>query len=276
MPTTLIFGGSGKVARHLTRLLVTPTGAVAGAPKAQHTVYSIIRDPAQSSALTDLGATPLVQSIESATVAELAATIQKVNPDFVVWSAGAGAGSSPERTQAVDRDGAIKVMDALAAARPAGSTDTAADDMAARRFIIVSAVDIRDRTNKPEPVWYTEADSTMSTRVWGAIGKYMEAKLGADRSLYTDNARRRLAYTIVRPGGLSDDPGTGKVRAGRVGLVGFIPREDVARTVVACIENPQTVGLAIDFLGEGEGAEPLEQAVERVARERVDCFEGFY
>lgn len=56
----------------------------------------------------------------------------------------------------------------------------------------------------------------MSERVWGAIGHYMQAKFEADRDLVRENGRRGLEYTIVRPGGLRDEEGTGRIEAGKV------------------------------------------------------------
>lgn len=94
MPTVLIFGGSGKVARLLTKKLVG----------ASYTVHSIIRNPEQSDDIKGLGATPIVQSIEEASVDELTTTLKRVDPNIVVWAAGAGGGN-PERTKSVDRDG---------------------------------------------------------------------------------------------------------------------------------------------------------------------------
>lgn len=94
MPTALIFGGSGKVARHLTKKLVS----------ASYTVHSIIRNAAQRGDIESLGAEPIVQSVEEATVDELTSTIKKANPNVVIWAAGAGGGS-PERTQTVDKEG---------------------------------------------------------------------------------------------------------------------------------------------------------------------------
>lgn len=87
----------------------------------------------------------------------MVSTIESTNPSTIVWAAGAGGGS-PERTRAVDNEGAIKSMDATA---KAGVT---------KRYIIISAVDVRDRENKPEPEWYDDGDRDRSNKVWGAIG----------------------------------------------------------------------------------------------------------
>lgn len=192
MPTTLIFGGSGKVARHLTRILTSQANPT-------HTVYSVIRKTEQVPDLESLGAKPVVQSIEASSVPDLSKTIASLKPDYVVWSAGAGGGN-PERTKAVDNEGAIKCMDAVAAA-------------GVKRYIVVSATDVRDRENKPVPSWYGPGDKDRSDKVWGAIGPYMGAKLAADKELRTGNVKRNLDYTIVRPGGLSMDVSTSCVKA---------------------------------------------------------------
>lgn len=101
----------------------------------------------------------------------------------------------------------------------------------------------------------------------------MAAKLAADTSLVTQNSTRGLEYTIVRPGGLSEDPATGKVDAGKVHLNNTIPREDVASVVIACMKNEGTKGLAIDCVG---GDTPIKDAIAAVAKDRVDTFEGRY
>ncbi|KXT15867.1 hypothetical protein AC579_5521 [Pseudocercospora musae] len=250
MATTLIFGGSGKVARHLTRLL-----AAEG-----HTVHSIIRNPDQKSDIESLGGNPIVQSIEDSSVSDLVETIKCTQPSTIVWAAGAGGGS-PERTRKVDNEGAIKSMDATA---NAGVT---------KRYIIISAVDVRDRENKPEPEWYNDADRERSDKVWGAIGPYMAAKFAADRDLVTKNHERGLDYTIVRPGGLSQDPGKGTISAGKVHLGTMISREDVAKAVVEIMKNDGTKGLAIDMVG---GDTPIKDAIAEVAREMTDTFAGRY
>jgi len=246
---TLIFGGSGKVARHIVRRL-----AAEG-----HSVFSIIRKPAQSSDIEGLGGIPIVQSIEESSVDDMAKTILEAKASTVLWCAGAGGGN-PERTKAVDNEGAIKSMDATAQA-------------GVKRYIIVSAIDVRDRQSKPEPEWYDDGDRDRSNRVWTVIKPYMEAKFTADRNLVTENERRGLEYTIVRPGGLSNEPGTGRIAAGKVHLNTTISREDVAATVIECMKNSGTIGLAFDCVG---GDTPIAHAVAEVARDKIDSFAGRY
>jgi nucleoside-diphosphate-sugar epimerase len=252
MPTTLIFGGSGKVAQHLTKILVNA--------KPPHKVYSVIRNPSYSADIKALGAEPVVQSIEDSSVDDMAAMLQKYAPDAVVWSAGAGGKGDPSRTQAVDRDGAIRSMDAAAKA-------------GIKRYAMVSAQDVRDREGKPRPSWYTDDDAKASDRGWNAIGRYMQAKFEADRELRVGNEKRKLQYTIVRPGALGMGPATGKIDAGKIRLGGVISREDVAQIVAEVLKNPATIGLAFDVLG---GETPIAEAIEKVANDKVDSFDGYY
>lgn len=245
----LIFGGSGKCARHITRLL-----AAEGA-----TVHSIIRNPEQKSDIEALGGKPIIQSIEDSSIDDMVKTIKDTQASTILWCAGAG-GASPERTRAVDNEGAIKSMDATAKA-------------GVKRYIIISALDVRDRQNKPEPEWYDDADRKRSDGVWTQIKAYMEAKFAADRSLASENDRRKLDYTIVRPGGLNTEPAQGTVDAGRVHLNSTISREDVAAVVVECIKNGGTKGLAFDVVG---GSTPITEAVAAVADKRIDTFAGRY
>jgi nucleoside-diphosphate-sugar epimerase len=246
--TALIFGGSGKVARHLTKLLTSQSPP--------WTVYSLIRSSAQSSSLEALGAKPVVQSIEDSSVSDLVSTIKKYNPSVIIWSAGAGGGD-PSRTDKVDREGAIKSMDAAAEA-------------GVKRYIIVSAIDIRNR-DKGIPDWYNEDDVKRSDGTWNAIGAYARAKLAADTELRNGNSKRGLEYTIVRPGALLDDPPAGKVDAGKVHLTKGISRADVAGAILETIKNKGTIGLAFDVVG---GDTPVEEAIKKVADGKIDTFEG--
>ncbi len=248
-PNTLIFGGSGKVARHITRMLAAQN----------HNVYSLIRKDSQKTEIEQLGGRPIVQSIEDSTVDDFVKTIKDTQASTVIWAAGAGGGS-PDRTRAVDRDGAIRSMDATSQA-------------GVKRYIMVSAVDVRDRENKPEPEWYGDADRERSDRMWSAIGTYMECKLAADRNLVTENGRRGLEYTIVRPTGLSLDPAKGTIAAGKVHLAGTISREDVAAVVIECMRQDATKGLAVDCV---DGETPIAEAIASAAKEKADAFEGRY
>lgn len=200
-----------------------------------------------------------MQSIEASSTEDMAATIKSTQASNIIWSAGAGGGSA-ERTRAVDRDGAIRCMDAAALA-------------GVKRFVLVSAVDVRDREGRAEPEWYDDGDRERSNGMWSAIGPYMEAKLAADRSLVTENGRRGLDYTIVRPGRLSEEVSTERVEAGKVHLAESIPREDVARVVVEVLKRDETIGLAFDVVG---GKTAIVEAVANVAKERTDTFEGRY
>ncbi|SPN98748.1 uncharacterized protein DNG_01791 [Cephalotrichum gorgonifer] len=256
MSSTLIFGGNGKVARYLTtKLLAAEPGA---------TVHSIIRSESQCASLRALGASPIVASIEDNTRAQLTATIEQASPDAVVWAAGAGGKGPPERTVTVDFEGAVKAMDAFAAAKTGKP----------KRFVLVSAIDVRDREGRPVPSWYTEEDVGLSEKAWKALTAYYKAKLDADKELVKGNKERGLEYTIVRPGYLSDAPAEGMVRAGKVGLNGSITREDVASVILASLKNKGTIGLAFDVLGDGDGALSPSDAVAKVVEKKEDCFEG--
>jgi len=250
MPTALIFGGSGKVSQHLTRILVSNS----------FKVHSLIRSESQVQSLTSIGAQPIVQSAEDASVSDLVSTLTSTKPDVVIWSAGAGGKGGPSRTNAVDNEAAVKSFDACAQA-------------GVKRYIIVSALDNRDKKNKPVPDWYNEDDLARSDKAHAAIGAYYDAKLAADKNLVTNNDKRGLEYTIVRPGGLSLDPATGKCAAGKIHISPTISREDVARIIYECIMNDGTKGLAFDCVG---GNDDISTAISRVAQDQIDTFSGFY
>lgn len=247
--TILIFGGNGKTARALTPLLVAQS----------HKVHSIIRNPNQSSGLEDLGAKVIIQDLEQTSVEDLTSTIRSVQPDVLVWCA-QGTYGVPGGAEAIDHQAAVRSFDAAAAA-------------GVKRYVSVSALDVRDRAGKPTPPWYSEQDMQGSERLWKVLEPYMEAKLKADRELVSGNERRGLSWTIVRPGRLVDDPGSGRCEAGRVHFGKAISREDVARVVVACIRDEGTAELAFDVVG---GDTEVNEAVRNVAEKREDCFEGFY
>lgn len=259
MPVALIVGGHGQVAQHITRQLV------AAKEPSSFTVHSLIRNPDQAPEIEKLGAFPVVQDVEQSSVPELLNVLSRVKPTVVIWAAGAGYKSTPDRIDAVDHQGAVKIFDALAIASNAGECG--------KRLISISALDIRDRENKPVPDWYNDDDKQRSEMIWKGIGHFLEAKFKADKELKTGNDKRGLEYTMVRPGGLSNEPGVEIVNAGKVHLGQMVTREDIARVVVASINNPKTIGLAFDVVG---GQTPVEDAVNDVGTNRIDTFEGYY
>lgn len=139
-----IVGGHGKVALHFTRL-----AAAQG-----HKVFSMIRQPEHASDLpsgpSSESVQPVVASLEQSSVSDIASLLNKYSPNVILFSAGAGGKGGIERTKAVDEQGAIKVFDAIEESGIAKKQDF-------RRFLLVSAVDVRDKT-KPPPSWYQKPE----------------------------------------------------------------------------------------------------------------------
>jgi uncharacterized protein YbjT (DUF2867 family) len=180
----------------------------------------VIRNPDQAKDLEAIGATPIVLDIENKEIDDAVA-----GADVVIFAAGAGAGSGPARKQTVDFAGAVKLIDAAKA-----------HDIS--RYLIVSAMG----ANHPER-WSEQ------------MRPYYEAKAAADKAAFESG----LDYTIVRPGGLTDDPATGKVEiAERLDRSGPVTRDDVALVLAECITAENTIGKGFDLLG---GDTPVAEAV---------------
>ncbi|KAJ7200581.1 hypothetical protein GGX14DRAFT_372168 [Mycena pura] len=236
----VIVGGHGNVSLRLARLL-------AGAG---HSVTSIIRTPAHEAdirAASSAGTvTPLILSLEASPAADFAAAFRRA--DAVYFSAGAGGQGGEERTKAVDYEGALKVFDALELVeepRP--------------RLILVSAIDVRD----PEkvPAHYNEDDIALSQRMRAHIAVYMKWKYEADKNLA---ARTAFRWTILRPGGLTSEPGTGTAAVGRTHMAPQISRDDVATALACLLDRDDAAGLAIDIVGgDTPIADGLDAAIKR-------------
>lgn len=180
----------------------------------------VIRNPDQAKDLEAIGATPIVLDIENREIGDAVA-----GADAVVFAAGAGAGSGPARKQTLDFDGAVKLIHAAKA-----------HDIS--RYLIVSAMG----ANHPER-WSEQ------------MRPYYEAKAAADKEV----AESGLDYTIVRPGGLTDDPGTGAVEiAERLDRSGSVSRDDVAAVLAEALTAENTIGKDFDLLG---GDTPIPEAV---------------
>lgn len=195
------------------------------ASRASTTVTSIFRDVAHLDEVAATGATPVVLSLEDDPKEKFATVFE--GKDIVYFSAGAGGKGGPERTKKVDYEGALKVFDAVELVKGPKP-----------RLILVSAIDVRDRS-APVPSHYvshitatipsvsltggplsqTENDVKNSEPIWSTIGFYMEAKYDADKNL---TQRTAFKWTIIRPGWLSFEPGTGKATVGKAPLAGTI------------------------------------------------------
>jgi uncharacterized protein YbjT (DUF2867 family) len=211
-----IAGGHGKIALRLTRLL----------HERGDEVRSLIRNPAHADDVRAAGGEPVVCDLEAAAPGDLAGAVG--DADAVVFAAGAGAGSGPERKWTVDYGGAVKL---IAAAQAGGI----------RRYVMVSSLGA-----DPD----APGDDTFAV--------YLRAKGKADAELRASG----LDHTIVRPVYLTDDPGTGRVRvAERLGE-GKIPRDDVAAVLDAVLHEPAAVGLTFEV---GSGDEPILEALAALA-----------
>ena len=206
-----IAGGHGRIALRLARVL---SGRGEG-------VRSLVRNPDHEADVREHGGEAVVCDLEHAAEEEVAEAIGGC--DAVVFAAGAGPGSGPERKWTMDYGGAVKL---IAAARAAGI----------RRYLMVSAM---------------SADPDAEG---GGFAVYLRAKGKADAEL----AAAGLDHTIVRPGGLTDDPGTGRVKAAAKLDRGQIPRHDVAAVLAACLDAPNTVGKTFDLVS---GETPVDDAV---------------
>jgi uncharacterized protein YbjT (DUF2867 family) len=183
-------------------------------------VRGLIRNPEHAADLEARGAEPVICDMEAED--DLAPFVE--GADAIVFAAGAGPGSGPARKRTVDLGAAVKLIDA-------------AGRLGIDRYVMVSAIGASDPASSSD-----------------AMRPYYDAKAEADKQL----AGSGLAFTIVRPGALTNDPGTGHVRAGHNIGTGSITRDDVAATVVAALAAPNTIGVTFDVL---EGDKPIEDAV---------------
>ena len=188
---------------------------------AGHRARGLIRDPGQAADLEALGAEAVIADLEADDIAPHVA-----GADAVVFAAGAGPGSGAERKRTVDYGGAVKLIDAAQA-------------NGIRRYVMVSSMGAADPAGGSE-----------------AMRPYLEAKGDADAALEQSG----LDYTIVRPGGLTDEPGTSMIEAAApsLGRRGEIAREDVAATLLATLSADNTIGKAFEVLA---GDVPVEEAV---------------
>jgi len=207
----LVVGGHGRVGLRLLRLLA-PDG---------HRGRGVIRKAEQAGDLEAAGAEPVLCDLERGD--DLRPDVG--GADAIVFAAGAGPGSGPERKRTVDYGAAVRSMEA-------------AGDLGVTRFVIVSSIGTHDVAGAAE-----------------AMRPYLQAKRDADDAL----KRSGLDWTIVKPGHLTDAPGSGRVQVSRAfGRRADVPRDDVALVLLECLQAPNTIGIEFELF---EGDVPAREAV---------------
>lgn len=206
----LVIGGHGKVGLRLLRLLA----------RDGHHSRGVIRNADQAGDLQAAGAEPVLCDLESGDDLRDAGVA-----DAIVFAAGAGPGSGPERKRTVDYGAAAKAMEA-------------ARDLGVTRFVIVSSIGTHDVASSAD-----------------RMRPYLQAKRDADDALRQSG----LDWTIVKPGHLTDDPGTGRVQVSRTfGRRADVPRDDVALVLLECLSAPNTIGVEFELFA---GDTPAREAV---------------
>jgi len=209
----VIAGGHGKIALRLTQRLSARGDSVVG----------LIRNPDHADDVIARGGEPVVCDLERVDMPEVAAVL--AGASATVFAAGAGPGSGPDRKLTVDRDGAIKLLEA---SRAAGVS----------RFLIISSVGA-----EAPP----DGDDGFSV--------YLRAKAQADEAVQASDRE----WTIVRPGRLTDDAGTGRVRIDVEPFRGEIPRDDVAAVLEALLHPPRAERRILYVNG---GEQTIEEALQ--------------
>ena len=182
----------------------------------------IVRNPDHVADVEATGARAVVLDLEKATVEELSAVVGEA--DAVVFAAGGGASGGAERKETVDKGAAVLLADAAQAAE-------------VRRYVMISSMG----TDQADP----DSDDVFQV--------YLRAKKAADDDLKS----RELDWTVVHPGRLTDDPGTGRVQLGRLER-GEVPRADVAAVIAAALHEDRSIGQDFDLVA---GDSPVEEAL---------------
>jgi uncharacterized protein YbjT (DUF2867 family) len=190
----------------------------------EHTPVAMVRKQEQADAYKEQGVEAVLADLEGS-VEEIADAAKGC--DAIVFTAGSGGHTGADKTLLIDLDGAVKSVEA-------------AEKAGIERFVIVSALQAHRRENWSEQ-----------------IKPYYVAKHFADKMVEQSG----LTYTIIRPGGLLNEEGTGKVTASEDIRTGSIPREDVARTIVTALDEENTYYKAFDLIS---GELPIEDALKNL------------
>jgi uncharacterized protein YbjT (DUF2867 family) len=189
----------------------------------------LIRNPAHVTDVRKAGAEAVICDLEAASADDVGVLL--AGADAVVFAAGAGPGSGAPRKDAVDRAGSVLMAEA-------------AERAGIRRFVQVSSM---GAGQPPRPG---------TGEIWAA---YITAKTAAEADLRV----RDLDWTILRPGGLTDAPATGRIRLAAPPVpAGAISRADVAAVIAALLDNPGTRHQTLELVG---GNSPVATAVHSIS-----------
>jgi uncharacterized protein YbjT (DUF2867 family) len=192
-----------------------------------HRARGLIRNQDQATALRSAGAEPALVDLEEAPAGDVGIAIK--GADAVVFAAGAGPGSGEARKQTMDLGGAVKLIEACQAE-------------GIKRYVMVSSMGAKDPA---------------ATGSEGVFRIYLDAKHDADEAL----AASGLDFTIVRPGMLTNDAGTGLVTVGPTVERGEVSRDDVASVLFAVLQDDELIGSTFELVG---GDTPIDQALATV------------
>lgn len=213
MEKILIVGASGSTGKRVIEILNSTQS---------FEPVAMIRKEEQKQIFDDMEIESVLADLEE----DVSHALKKI--DKVIFAAGSGSKTGPDKTIAVDQEGAIKLIDAAAKAK-------------VKKFIMLSAI------NADEP------DKNKS------LEHYLKAKAKADEHLRNSG----LNYTIVRPGRLTDEMGLGKVElAKKLDKPGEIPRDDVAFLLVMSLADPLVKNKTFEAI---EGEEPIKSAMINIS-----------
>ncbi|MBM7787058.1 SDR family oxidoreductase [Tenggerimyces flavus] len=216
-----IAGAHGQIGLRLGRLLAARGDSVVG----------LVRNPDHVPDLAEAGVEGVVLDLEQPVMDPLAEAIEEC--DAVVFAAGAGPGSGAARKDTVDRGAAVLL------AESAGLSGIS-------RYLLVSSIGVD-----------SVRDGAVPSGVDEVFLAYLRAKLAAEEALL----KEKLDLTILRPGGLTNDAGTGRVTLAPNVDRGQVTRDDVAAVLVALLDEPRTAGLVLGLTG---GDVPIKEAVAAV------------
>jgi uncharacterized protein YbjT (DUF2867 family) len=264
MTNILLIGGHGKVAQLLTPILLSKS----------YNVTSMIRAASQSPTIEALGKNHpgklhvLVSSVSDIkSESDAQAIIDKVQPSWVIWSAGAGGKGGAEMTYAVDRDAAIAF------------TRASVHTPSVKKFLTVSYLASR----RGRASWWSDEDWKSAQKINNEVlPTYYKAKIAADEVLtvlakerYAEedkkgvSAKDKFCAISLRPGTLTDEK-AGGVKVGKVGVGGKTSRATTAEAIVAALETEGAKGW-IDVL---DGDEEAHQAIQKLTKEGLDVVDG--